>query len=63
MTKQRGIEQAQCPDCLGWFDIEWQDEIPPGGYWWVNSGCCPGCGVPALIETECEFRQKEMDPR
>ena len=51
--------QAQCPDCEQWSDVEWQDELPPGGYWWAGTDAgCPKCGAIVLVETECEFRVK-----
>lgn len=50
------MKEAQCPECEGWFEIEWVSDLPPGGWWWKTSGCCPGCGKPVLVESECEFR-------
>ena len=50
--------EGKCPQCNGWFDVEWFDELPPGGFWWKDSGLCPGCGYTALVETECDFRKK-----
>lgn len=52
-------EEARCPYCEEWFQIEWIDILPPGGFWWKDSACCPGCGKPVLVESECEFRKKE----
>jgi DNA ligase (NAD+) len=49
--------EAKCPECGEWSEVEWVD-IPPGGYWWKNSGTCPKCDLPILVETECEFREK-----
>jgi hypothetical protein len=54
-------EEGQCPQCLGWFDVEWFDDLPPGGMWWAdnrNGGGCPGCGYISLVESECNFRKK-----
>lgn len=52
------MREAQCPECLEWSPVEWQDELPPGGLWWIDSGCCPRCDAPVLVETECEFRDR-----
>lgn len=52
MTKH----EAQCPECKQWSAVSWFDDIPPGGYWWIDSGCCPQCGAVILVETECEFK-------
>ena len=50
------MKEAQCPYCLDWFALEWVP-IPPGGWWWRDSGVCPGCSTPVLVESECEFRE------
>lgn len=48
--------EGQCPECQGWFEVEWQDDLPPGGWWWKGRGSCPGCDHPIAVESECEFR-------
>lgn len=51
---------ARCPDCNELHPVEWQDELPPGGYWWANSLGCPGCGAVVCVESECEFERIEQ---
>lgn len=48
--------QAKCPYCKNWSPVKWHDYPPPGGVWWVDSGCCPKCGEAVCVESECEFR-------
>lgn len=55
------MKQAQCPQCGLWSDVEWQSELPPGGYWWINSGVCPKCNAPICVESECRFREIDLD--
>jgi hypothetical protein len=50
--------EAKCPECGVWSMVEWFDEIPPGGMWWIDSGSCPSCDKPILVESECEFRPR-----
>lgn len=50
-------EEAQCPKCLKWSEVEWFGDLPPGGMWWKDSGCCPECGAAILVESECNFRK------
>jgi len=47
--------EARCPYCLTWYPVEWQVL----GYWWRDSGACPGCGALVLVETECEFQGED----
>lgn len=49
--------EARCPQCLAWSPVRWMHELPPGGYWWEQSGGCPRCNAPVLVESECEFRE------
>jgi hypothetical protein len=49
--------EAKCPYCKQWSPVRWMDELPPGGYWWEDSGCCPKCDEPVAVESECEFRE------
>jgi len=55
--------EAKCPACGEWSPVSWQDDLPPGGYWWTYSGCCPRCGHPVLVETECEFRGPDFEAK
>ena len=57
----RKKEEARCPDCGGWFDVEFDGSIPPGGFWWKDSGACPGCDAIVCVESECDFRDKENE--
>lgn len=53
-------EEGQCPQCKEWSEVEWFDELPPGGFWWkdnCNGGGCPKCGAIVLVESECNFRK------
>jgi endogenous inhibitor of DNA gyrase (YacG/DUF329 family) len=50
--------EARCPYCGNWSPVCWDDEVPPGGYWWSDGdGGCPRCGADVLVESECEFRE------
>ena len=49
--------EAKCPYCGEWSEVEWFAELPPGGFWWKESGCCPKCEAIVLVESECEFRR------
>ena len=54
--------EAKCPKCDAWFEVAWQDDLPPGGFWWANgSGTCPGCDETVLVETECQYRERESE--
>lgn len=54
---------ARCPDCEGWYRIEWI-VLPEGaGWWWKDSGTCPGCDAVVCVESECEFRGGIFDER
>lgn len=54
------MKEAKCPACGEWSAVEWQAAIPPGGFWWAGDHAgCPRCGYFALVETECEFREKK----
>ena len=55
-NEYRQPTEACCPWCEEWSKIEWQDEIPPGGYWWKDSCYFPKCGETVIIETECDMR-------
>ncbi len=54
-------QEAQCPECRSWSPVAWDDAIPPGGVWWVDSGCCPVCDAPVAVESECAFRNATED--
>lgn len=49
-------QQAQCPECYQWSDLEIQGGAQ-GGYWWKNSAGCPKCGEISCVESECSFRR------
>lgn len=66
------IEQAQCPQCEEWSEVEWEHfvyaaqvddgEVTPGyvsGIWWKDSAGCPNCDATVLVESECNFRKIE----
>ena len=55
----RKIREACCPKCERWSEVAWSDKLPPGGWWWKASGCCPKCDEAILVESECEFRIRE----
>jgi len=62
MTKPYSVNPfARCPDCEGWYRIEWVI-IPEGAGWgWKDSARCPGCGAMVSVESECEFRGGPFD--
>jgi endogenous inhibitor of DNA gyrase (YacG/DUF329 family) len=49
--------EAQCPACGQWSPVEWDDRLPPGGFWWRDSAGCPQCGALVLVESECTLRE------
>lgn len=51
---------AKCPECHKWSEVAWDSSLPPGGFWWKDSGCCPKCGATVLVESECDFRDVEI---
>ena len=63
MVEMINKREAQCPECDQWSEIVWQDDLPPGGFWWKNSGCCPKCNLPIAVESECEFRTVQAERR
>lgn len=49
------MTEAKCPECGKWSAVEWQ----LFSFWWAGSTGCPGCAALILVETECEFRERE----
>ena len=54
--------EALCPYCGNWSPVRWVGP-PPGGFWWAEGdGGCPRCDADVLVESECEFRCREVNP-
>lgn len=56
-------ELALCPECSEWSPVAFDNAIPPGGFWWVDSLGCPKCGAVVLVESECEFRPDQRQQK
>ena len=50
-------QEAKCPRCGQWSAVEWDDSVPPGGWWWTETAGCPMCSADVMVESEREFRE------